>query len=150
MFGRIFVAIADVKESQAILDLVKGPATQGSTVMHVVHFRLQELTGYSWYSRESKRDADFQADAAVFDPRMAGLAAGAEVRYAFFDRVAEAILEQATRFGADLIVLGAPHCGELRARMFGGVTQRVTHRAKCAVLACVFHRVWRHVGVAAA
>jgi nucleotide-binding universal stress UspA family protein len=134
MFARILVAIDDFGESQAVLDLVKGLATEGTTQVHAVHCRMRELSGYSWYARESRGDASFQAEAAVFDLRMAGLAAGAEVRYAIVDRVAEAILAEAVDFNADLIVLGPPRRRELAARLLGSVTQRVVQRAKCPVV----------------
>jgi nucleotide-binding universal stress UspA family protein len=134
MFARILVAIDDFGESQAVLDLVKGLATEGTAQMHVVHCRLRELSGYSWYARESRGEASFQAEAAVFDLRMAGSAAGAAVRYAIVDRVGEAILAEASDFDADLIVLGPPRRRELAARLFGSVTQRVVQRAKCPVI----------------
>jgi len=134
MFARILIAIDDFGQSQAVLNLVKGVATEGTTEVHALHCRLRELSGYSWYARESRNDADFQAEASVFDLRMAGLAAGAEVRYAYVDRVAEAILDEAARFDADLIVLGPPRRRELAARMFGSVVQRVIQRSQCPVI----------------
>ena len=134
MFARILVAIDDFGQSKPVLDLVKGMATEGVTEVHALHCRLRELSGYSWYARESRKDAAFQADASVFDLRMAGLAAGAEVRYAIVDRVAEAILDEAAQFDADLIVLGAPRRREFAARLFGSVIQRVVQRAWCPVI----------------
>jgi nucleotide-binding universal stress UspA family protein len=134
MFARILVAIDDFGQSKPVLDLVKGIATEGTTEVHALHCRLRELSGYSWYARESHKDAAFQADASVFDLRMAGLAAGAEVRYAVVDRVAEAILDEAAQFNADLIVLGAPRRREFAARLFGSVIQRVVQRASCPVI----------------
>jgi nucleotide-binding universal stress UspA family protein len=134
MFARILVAIDDFGQSKPVLDLVKSVATEGVTEVHALHCRLRELSGYSWYARESPNDAAFQADASVFDLRMAGLAAGAEVRYAIVDRVAEAILDEAERFKADLIVLGPPRRREFTARLFGSVTQRVVQRSRCAVI----------------
>jgi nucleotide-binding universal stress UspA family protein len=134
MFAKILVAIDDLGQSQGALDLVKGIATEGVTEVHALHCRLRELSGYSWYARESRNQAEFHAEAAVFELRMAGIAAGGEVRYAFVDRVAEAILAEAAEFGADLIVLGPPRRHELAARMFGSVTQRVIQRASCPVI----------------
>jgi len=134
MFARILVAIDDFGQSKPVPDLVKGMATEGVTEVHALHCRLRELSGYSWYARESRKDAAFQADASVFDLRMAGLAAGAEVRYAIVDRVAEAILDEAAQFDADLIVLGAPRRREFAARLFGSVIQRVVQRARCPVI----------------
>jgi nucleotide-binding universal stress UspA family protein len=134
MFTKILVAIDDFDQSHGVLDLVKGVAAEGITEVHALHCRLRELSGYSWYARESRNEASFQAEAAVFDLRMSGLAAGAQVRYAFVDRVAQAILDEATDFGADLIVLGPPKRREFAARMFGSITQRVVQRARCPVI----------------
>ena len=134
MFAKILVAIDDVGRSQDTLDMVKGIATDGVTEVHALHCRVRELSGYSWYARENRKQAAFQAEAAVFDLRMAGLAAGADVRYAVVDRVAEAILDEARTFGADLIVLGPPRRREFAARIFGSITQRVIQRAACPVI----------------
>jgi nucleotide-binding universal stress UspA family protein len=134
MFAKILVAIDDFSRSQDTLDVVKGIATEGVTEVHALHCRVRELSGYSWYARENRKQASFQAEAAVFDLRMAGLAAGADVRFAIVDRVAEAILGEARDFGADLIVLGPPRRREFAARMFGSITQRVIQRAACPVL----------------
>jgi nucleotide-binding universal stress UspA family protein len=134
MFAKILVAIDDFNLSQDTLNVVKGIATEGVTEVHALHCRVRELSGYSWYARENRKQAAFQADAAVFDLRMAGLAAGADVRFAIVDRVAEAILDEAKEFGADLIVLGSPRRREFAARMFGSITQRVIQRAACPVL----------------
>ena len=134
MFAKILVAIDDLGHNQGALDLVKGIATEGVTEVHALHCRMRELSGYSWYARESRKQAAFHSDAAVFELRMAGLSAGGDVRYAFVDRVAEAILAEAAEFGADLIVLGPPRRRELAARMFGSVTQRVIQRAACPVI----------------
>jgi nucleotide-binding universal stress UspA family protein len=50
------------------------------------------------------------------------------------DRVAEAILDEAVDFGADLIVLGKPRRGEFAARVLGSVTTRVVRRSRCPVI----------------
>jgi len=134
MFARILVAIDDLGESQAVLDLAKDVATEGVTQVRALHLRVREVSGFGWYSRESKDDASLVADAATFELRMAGLAAGGGVRYAAVDRVAEAILAEAKAFDADLIVLGRPTRGELLTRLFGSVTLRVTRRSDCPVL----------------
>ncbi len=134
MFARILVAIDDFGESPAVLDLVKGVATDETTEVRALHLRLREVSGFRWYARETKKDASFVAEAAVFDLRMAGLAAGGSVRYAAVDRVAEAILAEARAFDAQLIVLGSPRRGELLARLFGSVTLRVIRRSRCPVI----------------
>jgi nucleotide-binding universal stress UspA family protein len=134
MFARILVAIDDFSQSQAVLDLVKDVATEGRSEVRALHLRVREVSGFGWYSRETSKDASFIADAATFELRMAGLAAGGGVRYAAVDRVAQAILAEAKAFDADLIVLGHPRRGELLTRLFGSVTLRVLRRSSCTVL----------------
>ena len=134
MFARILVAIDDVSQSQGVIDLVKDVAVGGVPEVRALHLRVREVSGFGWYSRETKKDASFVAEAVTFELRMAGLAAGGGVRYVAVDRVAEAILAEAEAFDADLIVLGRPRRGELLTRLFGSVTLRVIRRSDCPVL----------------
>ena len=134
MFTRILVTVEDFAHSPAVLDLVKSVATEGISEVRALHLRTRELSGYGWYARESSSEASFVADAAVFELRMEGLAAGGGVRAAVVDRIAEAIIAEAEAFRADLIVLGPPRRREFTARMFGSVTQRVLQRSACPVI----------------
>jgi nucleotide-binding universal stress UspA family protein len=134
MFSRILVAVQSFQDSQPALDLVRRVATEGVTQVQVLHLRERELSGYSWYSRENGDQASFVAEAAIFQLRMAGIAAAGEVRYAIVDRVAQAILREADEFEADLIVLGRPRRGELATRLLGSVTMRVLRRSSCPVI----------------
>src|SRR5215472_6050318 len=134
MFARILVAIDDFGQCQEVLDLVKGVATEGVTEVRALHPREREVSGYNWYSRETRDQAAFVADAATFELRMAGLAAGGSVRYAAVDRIAQAILAEAKAFDAQLIVLGRPRRSEVLARLFGSVTHRVIQRSRCPVI----------------
>jgi nucleotide-binding universal stress UspA family protein len=134
MFSRILVAVSTPEQSRDVLELVRHLATEGLTKVQVLHLRERELAGFGWYARESSGEASYAAEAAIFELRMSGLSAGGSVRYAIFDRVAEAILREARDFDADLIVLGRPRRGELASRLFGGVTIRVLRRASCSVI----------------
>jgi len=134
MFARILVAIDDFSKSDTVLDLVKEVAAEGVTEVRALHLRVQELSGYKWYSPEPRHQASYVAEAATFELRMAGLAAGGAVRYAPVDRVAQAILREAKAYDAELIVLGSPRRGEVLARLFGSVTHRVIQRSSCPVI----------------
>jgi nucleotide-binding universal stress UspA family protein len=134
MFARILVAIDDVSQIQDALDLVKDLAAPGKSQVRALHLRLREVAGFRWHPRETRSQAAYVAEAAAFELRMAGLAAGAGIRYVAVDRVAEAIVAEAKEFGADLIVLGSPARGELLTRLLGSVTLRVIGRSRCAVL----------------
>jgi nucleotide-binding universal stress UspA family protein len=134
MFSKIMVAIDQLDPGRGALDLVRQLATEGVTQVQVLHLRERELSGYAWSSRESSDQASLVAESAIFELRMAGLAAGGGVRSAFVDRVAEAILQEAKAFDADLIVLGRPRRGVLAARLLGSVTMRVLRRSACPVI----------------
>ena len=134
MFARILLAIDDVNDCQAALDLVTNVAAEGTAEVRALHLRVRELSGYKWYSPESRDQASIVAEAATFELRMAGLAAGGTVRHVPVDRVAQAILAEAKAFDAQLIVLGSPWRGEVLARLFGSVTHRVIQRSTCPVI----------------
>src|SRR5215472_19383656 len=134
MFTRVLVTIDDLNQCQAVLGLVKDVATEGGTEVRALHLRLREVSGYNWRPLETKDQASYAAEAATFELRMAGFAAGGVVRHAAVDRVAQAILREAKVFDAQLIVQGSPRRGELLARLFGSVTQRVIQRSVCPVI----------------
>jgi len=134
MFSRILVAIDEPERREDALDLVRQVATEGLSEVRVLHLRERELSGYAWHSRENRDQASFAAEAAVFELRMEGFSAGGGYRHAVVDRVAEAIIDEAKVFDADLIVLGKPRRGEFKTRLFGSVTIRVLRRSNCPVI----------------
>ncbi|MGN6680239.1 MAG: universal stress protein [Streptosporangiaceae bacterium] len=134
MFTRVLVTIDDMSQCQEVLDLVRNIAAEGVTEVRALHLRLREVSGYNWRPMETGDQASFVAEAATFELRMAGFAAGGVVRHAAVDRVAQAILREAKAFEAQLIVLGSPSRGELLTRLFGSVTQRVIQRSVCPVM----------------
>jgi len=142
MFSRILVAIDEPGQGKAALDLVRQLATEGLTEVRVLHLRERELAGSGWYARENKDRASFVAEEAIFELRMEGFSAGGTVRPAIVDRVAEAIIEEARLFGADLLVLGRPRRGEFAARLLGSITLRIVRRSPCPVI--VAPRAARH------
>src|SRR6201989_985960 len=137
MFRRIVVAVQ--APDHGALDLVQQLATEGVSEAQVRHLRERELSGPIWYARESGREAGYLIEAAVFELRMAGIAAAGNVRPALVDRVADATLAGAEAFGADLIVLGSPRRGDLATRLLGGVTLRVLRRSSCPVIVAPRH-----------
>ena len=96
MYHRILVAVGDYEQAGSLLQLVKGVGTEGATEVRVLHCRLRELSGRKPFASagESNEDASLVAEAAAFDLRMAGVGASIGIRYAFVDRVAEAICER--------------------------------------------------------
>jgi nucleotide-binding universal stress UspA family protein len=136
MYRRILLAVGGYKQAESLLELVQGIRTEGVTEVRALHLRLHELAGRRPrpYAKESREDASLVAEAAAFELRMAGVGASSVVADAYFDKVAEAIVNEATRWAADLIVLGSPRRREVAARVFGSVTQRVLQRSPCPIL----------------
>jgi nucleotide-binding universal stress UspA family protein len=133
MFRRILVAVEDTSDLEPVLELVRKVADDKSEIM-ALHVSLRQQYGGGRFPLETSDEAAFVAEAAAFELRMAGLGAGASWRHAMVGRAAETTVDEAARFGADLLVLGAPRRGEVAARIFGSFTQRVLLLSACPVL----------------
>jgi nucleotide-binding universal stress UspA family protein len=66
--------------------------------------------------------------------RQAGIEPRATLRQAAGPRLGRTIVDEAQRFGADLVVLGTRGRGGLARRLLGGVAERVTRSAPVPVL----------------
>jgi nucleotide-binding universal stress UspA family protein len=133
-FRRVLVAVENASQVEPAVELARRSAAPGTGEVHVLHLNLREIAGGRRFSLETESSARYVIEAAVFELRMAGLRAGGRVGHALVGKAADAILAEAVRWGADLIVLGSPRRGEVTARLFGGVTVRVLKRAPCPVL----------------
>ena len=100
----------------------------------VLHLNLRESYGGRRFPLETDAAASYAAEAAVFELRMAGMTTSGQVRHAMIGKAAEAITDEATEWGADLIILGPSHRGELTTRLRGSVTLQVLQHAPCPVL----------------
>lgn len=135
VFRRVLVAVQDASQVESAVELARRVSVPGLTEARVLHLNLRESIRGQRFALETEPEASYAMEAAVFELRMAGMGASGEVRHALFDKAAEAIVADATEWGADLIVLGYPRRGELRTRLFGSVMLRVLQHAPCPVLA---------------
>jgi len=131
VFRRVLVAVEDASQVKQVVELARGA---GASEARVLHLNLRESIGGRRYALESDSAAAYAVEATVFELRMLGIGASGQVRHALVDKAAEAIVADATDWGANLIVLGAPRRGELATRLLGSVTLRVLLRAPCPVL----------------
>src|SRR5262252_4105743 len=132
VFRRVLVAIKDESQIEHAVELAR---RAGASEARVLHLNLRENIGGRRFPLETGASAAGIAEAAVLEFGMAGIAATGQVRHALVDRAAQAIIADATEWGADLIVLGVPRRGRLLTRLFGSVTARVQRNALCPVLA---------------
>ena len=130
-YPRVLIAVADASQVGPVVELAR---RSGVGEARVLHLNLRESYGGRRFPLETDATASYAAEAAVFELRMAGLAASGQVRHALIGKAAEAITAEATEWGADLIILGPPRRGQLASRLRGSVTLNVIKHAPCPVL----------------
>jgi nucleotide-binding universal stress UspA family protein len=130
-FKRVLVPVEDASQMEQVVELVR---QAGVSEARVLHLNLRESIGGRRFPIETDSAACSVVETAVLELRMAGIGASGQVQHAIVDRAAEAIVAEATEWGADLIVLGSPRRSELATRLFGSVTLRVLRHAPCPVL----------------
>jgi nucleotide-binding universal stress UspA family protein len=130
-YRRVLIPIQDASQAKQAVELAR---RAGATEARILHLNLRESYGGRRFALETDSAASRVVEATVFELRMAGITATGQVRPALIDRAADAIIAEATEWGADLIVLGFPRRGELTTRLFGSVTLRVLQHAPCPVL----------------
>jgi nucleotide-binding universal stress UspA family protein len=128
---RVLIPVADTTQVENVVELAR---RAGVSEARVLHLNLREIAGGRRFTLETDTAASEIVEAAVFELRMAGIASSGQVRPALVGRAAQEIVAEAAEWGADLIVLGFPHRGELMTRLFGSVTLRVLEHAPCPVL----------------
>ena len=128
---RALIAVADADQVGPVVELAR---RAGVGEARVLHLNLRESYGGRRFPLETDAAASYAAEAAVFELRMAGMAVSGQVRQAMIGKAAEAITAEAAEWGADLIILGSSHRGELATRLRGSVTLGVLQHAPCPVL----------------
>jgi nucleotide-binding universal stress UspA family protein len=131
LYQRVLIAVADANQVGPVVELARRAGVREARVLHL---NLRESYGGRRFPLETDAAASYAAEAAVFELRMAGLAASGQVRHAIIGKAAEAITAEATEWGADLIILGPARRGEFAARLRGSVTLQVLQHAPCPVL----------------
>ncbi|HXY45374.1 MAG TPA: universal stress protein [Acidimicrobiales bacterium] len=130
---KICVAVKDMSESALEADMVKEIAGDNAQV-RLIHVRSQENFGRARFPLEEGEQSKSILDAALLEFQRVGIKAHGKVCSALVGKEAEAIVDEATKWGADAIVLGHPHHGKLSARVRGGLVQRVIQSAPCPVV----------------
>lgn len=134
MYDKLLVAIDESEPSQQALGQASGLAALSKGSVQVLHVREHAVVrGGAWYAMD-EQDAQALVDRAVDQLREHGIEASGVVTHAAQGRVAEAILDQADSFGADLVILGSHGRTALGGILLGNVAYRVIHLAQRPVL----------------
>ena len=131
LYRRVLIAVADAGQVGPMVELARRAGVREARVLHL---NLRESYGGRRFPLETDAAASYAAEAAVFELRMAGMTTSGQVRHAMIGKAAEAITDEATEWGADLIILGPSHRGEFATRLRGSVTLQVLQHAPCPVL----------------
>lgn len=130
-YRRVLIAVEDANQAEHVVELAR---RVGASEARVLHLNLREVIGGRRFAMETESAASYVVEATIFELRLAGIAASGHSRHALLGQAAEAIIAEATGWGADVIVLGPSRRGELTTRLFGSVTLRVLQHATCPVL----------------
>jgi nucleotide-binding universal stress UspA family protein len=131
LYQRVLIAVADADQVGPVVELARRAGVREARVLHL---NLRESYGGRRFPLETDAAASYAAEAAVFELRMAGMAASGQVRHALIGKAAEAITAEAAEWGADMIILGPSRRGEFAARLRGSETLHVLQHAPCPVL----------------
>jgi nucleotide-binding universal stress UspA family protein len=128
MYRKILLAVDAHRVADAAVAAVVQLAAAGPGQVLVVHVRDIER------GLRTRFEDEHLVDHVVTRLRDAGLTARGEVRTISDGDVAEALVDSAARFDADMIALGSHGRSDLGGLLLGTVGQRVAARTDCAVM----------------
>jgi nucleotide-binding universal stress UspA family protein len=102
--------------------------------VRVFHYQEREPSKAGTATFEATDEAANLVDAAVAELQAAEITASGETRAGLAGEVAKAIVDEARRFDADLIVIGSRGLSDFAALLVGSVAHKVIHHARCPVL----------------
>ncbi|SRR5713101_8338736 len=133
--NRILLPVDGSDHSRKAVAKVTDMAKLTAGVVRVFHLQERELTkSGTTMSLETSADARKLVDGVIAELQGAGIEASGETRAGLYGEAAKAILGEAEKFGADLIVMGSRGLTDFQALLVGSVAHKVMHHANCPVL----------------
>lgn len=134
MFERVLLAVDGSPASLRAKDVAASMSAATGCQILVFHVREVDVARSAEHGQEEPDHALRLVSDIVSELRVRGLDARGEALSADSGRVAPAILDAATEFKADVIVMGTRGLSEFAALLVGSVAHKVIHHAECAVL----------------
>jgi nucleotide-binding universal stress UspA family protein len=131
---RIFLPVDGSEHSQRAVAKTVELARLTRGEVRVFHYQEREPSKAGTATFEATDEAANLVDAAVAELQAAEIKASGETRAGLAGEVAKAIVDEARRFDADLIVIGSRGLSDFAALLVGSVAHKVIHHAHCPVL----------------
>ena len=132
--NKIFLPVDGSAHSRQAIDQASALARLSGGEVRVFHLQEREPSKAGTASFETTEDATSLVDDAVSQLQNAGVKASGETRAGLSGEAAKAIVDEASRFGADLIIMGSRGLSDFQALLVGSVAHKVLHYAHCPVL----------------
>jgi nucleotide-binding universal stress UspA family protein len=129
---RVLLALDNERDGECLLSHVKLLASTGDVSVRVLHV-VEQATVVGFSAIETTADAQVLVSRATFSLQMAGVEASGVLRSARIDRIGLAVLEEASGWRANTIVLNGPRTRGVRALLSRGVREQVLRRSTVPV-----------------
>jgi nucleotide-binding universal stress UspA family protein len=134
MFSRILVAVGSPEDADETVPVVTGLGKAFDSKVLVVHMRERVVTAAATMEKETIPEAFRFGEHIAARLVDAGIDATADIRGHRPNQLAEFILDEASKFRADLIIVGGHHAHGMRDRIFGDLGKTLAHGAKCPLM----------------
>jgi len=131
---RIFLPVDGSDHSGRAIAKTAELARLSGGEVRVFHFQEREPSKAGTATFETTAEATKLVDDAIGELQAAEVRASGETRAGLSGEVAKAIVDEADRFDADLIVMGSRGLSDFEALLIGSVAHKVLHYAHCPVL----------------
>jgi nucleotide-binding universal stress UspA family protein len=131
---RIFLPVDGSDHSQRAVAKTAELARLSAGEVRAFHFQEREPSKAGVATFETTAEASRLVDDAVSQLQAGGIKVSGETRAGLSGEVAKAIVDEAGRFDADLIVMGSRGLSDFQALLLGSVAHKVVHYAHCPVL----------------
>ena len=134
MFSKILVGVGGDEDADETLPVVVALAKSFGSKVLVVHMRERVVTAAATLEAESIPEAFRFGERIAASLREAGVDASSDIRGHRPNQLPKFILDEAKKFGAELIIIGGHHAHGMRDRIFGDIGKTLAHGSECPLL----------------